>query len=58
VEILWLYNNTNTYGSNFSLYQGSSGNTALNSSSGQEMEFKINKKKLYANIFKWGCECR
>jgi hypothetical protein len=39
---IWLYNNANGYGSNFALYQSSSGNTVLNSSSGQTLDFKIN----------------
>jgi hypothetical protein len=39
---MWLYNNANGYGVNFALYQSSSGNTVLNSSSGQTLDFKIN----------------
>jgi microcystin-dependent protein len=49
---MWLYNNTNGYGANFALYQGSGGNTVLNSSSGQDMEFKINNTmymQMYSN---------
>ncbi len=49
---MWLYNSTNGYGSNFALYQGSGGNTVLNSSSGQDMEFKIGNTmymQMYSN---------
>jgi hypothetical protein len=46
----WLNNNTNGYGSNFALYQGSGGNTVLNSSSGQDMEFKINNT-MYMQMY-------
>jgi hypothetical protein len=31
---MWLYNSANSYGTNFAMYQGTSGNTCINSSSG------------------------
>jgi hypothetical protein len=49
----WLSNNTNGYGVNFALYQGSSGNTVLNSSATQDMEFKINNT-MYMQIYSNG----
>ena len=50
---MWLYNSSNSYGNNFALYQGTGGNTVLNSSSGQDMEFKINNT-MYMQIYSNG----
>jgi hypothetical protein len=49
---MWLYNSTNGYGVNFALFQSATGNTVLNSSSGQTMDFKINNNtymQMYSN---------